>query len=153
MKVNIKRFCPEAPKPERKTEGAAGYDLPVCAERMPNSSIVDSYGYRLNPNHEGAILLPLGWGFEIPRGYVGLLEPRSSTSHWLHCGRIDSDYRGQVFVKTTYELLYRAQPTFKFGDRIAQLIIVPFLEAELEVVEEFATQTARGAGGHGSTGR
>lgn len=153
--MNIKRFCKDAPLPVRKTEGAAGYDLCACADYNPSwcgSALVDAVGRQHKPNHEGALLIPLGWGFEIPPGYVGRIVPRSSTSHWLLSGEVDSDYRGEVFAKTTQDLLLKARPAFKFGDRIAQLIIVPVLTPELVEVEEL-TQTARGAGGNGSTGR
>ena len=153
--MNIKRFCEGAPLPVRKTEGAAGYDLCACVDYNSSwcgSALVDQVGKQYKPNHEGTLLIPLGWGFEIPDGYVGLLEPRSSTSHWLLSGRIDSDYRGEVFAKTTQDLLLKARPTFKFGDRIMQLIIVPVVTPELTVVDELS-QTARGAGGIGSTGR
>jgi dUTP pyrophosphatase len=148
----IKRFCEGAPEPVRKTEGSVGYDLPACATYEWGYGFVDTNGGRYVANHEGSILIPLGWGFEIPPGYVGLLEPRSSTSHWLLGGRIDWDYRGQVFAKTTMDLVLKARPTVKMFDRIAQLIIVPVLTPEM-VEGEFETVTARGDGGYGSTGR
>lgn len=154
MELRIKRFCADAPLPERKTSGAIGYDLPAGASY--STQYRDRWytpsGDVLVPNHEGAILIPLCWGFEIPPGHVGLLDPRSSTSHWLLSGRIDPDYRGQVFAKTTFELLSRAKPSVACFDRIAQLIIVPVLTPEVVEVTELSS-TARGVGGFGSTGR
>lgn len=152
--MNIKRFSPKAPLPMRKTDGAIGYDLPAGAEYSTQyrDRWYTPMGDVLTPNDEGTILIPLCWGFEIPPGHVGLLDPRSSTSHWLLSGRIDPDYRGQMFAKTTCELLSRARPSVKLFDRIAQLIIVPVLTPVLTVVDELS-QTARGTGGHGSTGR
>lgn len=136
--MNIKRFCPNAPKPERKTEGAVGYDLVACPGTYEPSN--------------GVILIPLGFGFEIPEGHVGIIAPRSSTSHWLLTGYVDPDYRGEVFAKTTRRLLIEHKVDVGLFDRIAQLIIVPVLTPDLVEVPELSP-TARGAGGHGSTGR
>lgn len=90
MELRIKRFCADAPLPERKTSGAIGYDLPAGASYSTQyrDRWYTSSGDVLVPNHEGAILIPLCWGFEIPPGHVGLLDPRSSTSHWLLSGRM-----------------------------------------------------------------
>jgi dUTP pyrophosphatase len=137
--MNIKRFCEGAPLPVRKTEGAVGYDLVACAAP-----------HELTQN--GNILIPLGFGFEIPDGHVGIVAPRSSTSHWLLTGYVDPDYRGEVFAKTTGRLLSAGWVSWEKFDRIAQLIIVPVVTPELTVVDELS-QTARGTGGNGSTGR
>lgn len=137
--MNIKRFCEGAPLPVRKTGGAVGYDLVACLAE-----------YECQPDRNGNILIPLGFGFEIPDGHVGIVAPRSSTSHWLLTGYVDPDYRGEVFAKTTSKL--RLGEEWNRFDRIAQLIIVPVLTPELTVVDELS-QTARGTGGHGSTGR
>lgn len=139
--MNIKRFRPGVPLPERKTEGAVGYDL-VAAE----------WRHNLIARGNGTILIPTGLGFEIPAGHVGMVVPRSSTSHWVLPGYVDQDYRGEVFVKTNQRLLAEYWTEWKRHDRIAQLIIVPVLTPELVEVDELAP-TARGAGGHGSTGR
>jgi dUTP pyrophosphatase len=151
--MNIKRFCPGAPLPERKTEGAAGYDLPACAYYdLKDSAFKDASGNRITTSREGCILIPLGWGFEIPVGWKGDLKPRSSTNHWLIDGTIDWDYRGQVFAKTTHHLFFTAFPTLNLFDRVAQISFVEVLIEELNEVDELS-QTARGTGGHGSTGR
>jgi dUTP pyrophosphatase len=154
--VNIKRFRKDAPLPERKTDGSVGYDLCSCVDYhrdWAGTAMVDPFtGDMRRPNHEGTILIPLGWGFEIPPGHVGILAPRSSTNHWLLTGYIDPDYRGEVFAKTTSNLLLNARPTFKAGERIAQLIIVPVVTPMLVEVDSLS-ETARGAGGNGSTGR
>lgn len=152
--MNIKRFCKDAPLPVRKTDGAVGYDLPACAwYDLKRSGFYDTNDNRLVTDREGCILIPLGWGFEIPPGYKGELVPRSSKNHWLIDGVIDWDYRGQVFAKTTHHLFYTAFPTLNLFDRIAQISFVEVLidDAMTEVHE--LSPTARGAGGHGSTGR
>jgi dUTP pyrophosphatase len=139
--MNIKRFCEGAPLPVRKTDGAVGYDLVACQAEHETS------------DKNGIILIPLGFGFELPPGHVGIIAPRSSTSHWLLTGYVDPDYRGEVFAKTTIDLLkVNGWPVWEKFERIAQLIIVPVVTPELTVVDELS-QTARGTGGHGSTGR
>lgn len=151
--MNIKRFCKDAPLPVRKTDGAVGYDLPACVRHDPKrNGFYDVNDVKLVTDREGCILIPLGWGFEIPPGHVGIIAPRSSKNHWILTGYVDHDYRGEVFAKTTHHLFFTAFPTLKLFDRIAQLIIVPVLTPELVEVDELS-QTARGAGGHGSTGR
>lgn len=153
MQVNIKRFTPNAPIPTRATEGAAGYDLPICATlQLYRNTIVGLDGRILATNAEGCILIPLGWGIEIPPGYYGRLVPRSSKNHWLLSGEIDSDFRGQMFAKTTTALLHAHKPKFEAFDRVMQLIIQKHETPELVVTDELG-QTARGEGGHGSTGR
>lgn len=151
--MNIKRFCEGAPEPVRKTEGAAGYDLPICARlQLYSGCLVGLDGKFLVTDKENCILIPLGWGIEIPPGHYGKLEPRSSKNHWLLSGVIDSDYRGEMFAKTTTALLNFHRPQFETFDRIMQLIIHEYKTYELTVVDEL-TPTARGTGGHGSTGR
>ncbi len=149
----IKRFCEGAPVPVRKTEGSVGYDLPACAYYdLKDSAFKRADGNRIQTDKEGCILIPLGWGFEIPVGWKGDLKPRSSTNHWLIDGTIDWDYRGQVFAKTTRNLFFEAFPTLNLFDRVAQISFVEVLTPDM-VEGEFETVTARGDGGHGSTGR
>jgi dUTP pyrophosphatase len=152
--MNIKRFCEGAPEPVRKTEGAVGYDLVACvySDMAGRAWRTDDLCSQILPDDRGCILLPSGWGFEIPLGHVGMVVPRSSTAHWVLPGYVDPDYRGEVFVKTTLRLMRLHKPGLEQFDRIAQLIIVPVVTPEITVVDELS-QTARGAGGHGSTGR
>jgi deoxyuridine 5'-triphosphate nucleotidohydrolase len=157
--MNIKRFCKDAPLPVRKTDGAAGYDLPICAQQQrwynsnePTGRLIGLNDEYLKVDNEECILIPLGWGIEIPDGYYGKLEPRSSKNHWLLSGVIDSDYRGEMFAKTTTALLQFHKPRFAPFDRIMQLIIHKYEVRDLVEVPELSP-TARGSGGNGSTGR
>ena len=102
------------------------------------------------------VMLPTGLSMEIPEGYVGLIFARSSlgTKRGLapanKVGVIDSDYRGEVKVALHN---HSDQPqTVEPGERVAQLVIVPFLAAEYEEVQELS-DTDRGEGGFGSTGK
>ena len=99
--------------------------------------------------------IPLGVAVEIPKGCMGLLVPRSSMSKTpLRCansvGIIDADYRGELSV--AYENVSCNDYTIFRGDRIAQLIILPIVMADVVEVDELS-ETERGAGGYGSTGK
>src|SRR5690606_40101368 len=85
-KLRIKRMRENAVPPSRKTDGAAGWDLAAAASMNGDGW---SEGIKV-VNHK--TLVPLGWAFEIPPGYVGLLAPRSSRRHQFADGVIDSDY-------------------------------------------------------------
>ena len=94
---------------------------------------------------------------EIPKGYVGLIYPRSSvskTSHMLrnHVGIIDSGYRGEIMLKFGwYEQTPGNHQVYDAGDRIGQIMIMPYPEVEFNEVEDLS-DTERGSGGFGSTG-
>lgn len=126
--------------PQRATDGAAGYDLCSRAESL------------LQPNETTRVDTDLS--LSIPRGYCGLVVSRSGLASRgvvvaNSPGVIDSDYRGVVGV-----LLRNLSPVPKLlnaGDRIAQLLIIPVQEVEWESTEQL-DDTARGAGGFGSTG-
>lgn len=131
------------PLPAYQTERAAGLDL--CA------AIADSR--RLEPGQR--LLVPTGLAFAIPDGYEGQVRPRSGLAlkHGISIvnspGTIDSDYRGMVQVL----LINLGQEPFLVEplSRIAQLVICPVVQAELELVSAL-DETTRGAGGYGSTG-
>lgn len=132
------------PLPARATPGAAGFDLAAAVE----GEVVLLPGERT--------LVPTGFAVEIPRGFEGQVRPRSGLA--LHHGilvpnapgTVDADYRGEVRVL----LLNAGHAPFRIrrGDRIAQLVIAPVAEAELEEAERLGG-TARGGGGFGHTGR
>ena len=91
---------------------------------------------------------------EIPKGYVGLIFPRSSiskTAHYLRnaVGVIDSGYRGEIMFK--FAINTHNSPVYEVGERIGQIIIMPYPEVEFEEAWEFS-KTERGKGGYGSTG-
>ena len=130
--------------PEYKTEGAAGMDL--CA--------AISEPVELKPLERK--LIPTGLKIELEHGYEAQIRPRSglSVKHGItliNCvGTIDEDYRGEVCVPVVNisNEAYTIQP----DERIAQMIIARVEQAKLEVVTEL-TETARGVGGFGSTGK
>ena len=140
MKVKIKKIHPNAVIPSYAKNGDAGMDL-TAVEQISNTSFECSYD--------------TGISIEIPEGYVGLVFPRSSIRNKeLHLsnsvGVIDSGYRGTIqttFIKTN------GLDSLKYekGDRIAQLIILPYPQIEFEEVEKLS-DTERGDGGYGSTG-
>lgn len=101
-------------------------------------------------------LIPTGVHVEIPMGYVGLVKDRSSMAvAGLHCmaGVIDAAYRGEIKILLLNTNAAPYQVTT--GQKIAQMIVVPYYAQSIETVEslEALSQTERGAGGFGSTGR
>ena len=145
MKVKIKKLHPDAVIPTYAKYGDAGMDLTSTTKEIEDP--------------HGNLVLGTGLAFEIPKGYVGLLFPRSSISKTKltltnSVGVIDSGYRGEVKFKfkeseiVTVDWLKRE---YNIGDRIGQLIIIPYPQIEFEEVEELS-ESERGAGGYGSTG-
>ena len=137
MKVKIKRLHPDAVIPSYAKKGDAGLDLTAVDVIADGSTLTYKTGLAV----------------EIPRWHVGLLFPRSSvykTGQTLtNCvGVIDSGYRGEIMMKFT---LSPYQREYDIGDRVGQLIIMPYPRIEFEEVEEL-TATERGLGGYGSTG-
>ena len=140
MKLNIKVLHPNAVIPARATIGSAGFDLTAVS-----SEIVD----------ESKTKFGLGLAFEIPVGYVGLIFPRSSihkTSHAMaNCvGVIDSDYRGEV--SAVFDTV-RDGVQYRRGERVVQMIIIPFADIDEFVVVDELSDTVRGEAGYGSTGK
>lgn len=140
---------PSVALPSYETAGAAGAD--IRANLRPEDRAA---GLVLPPL--GRALVPTGLRVEIPEGFEMQIRPRSGLAlkHGIgmpnSIGTIDSDYRGPVGV-----LLVNlgAEPfTVTHGERIAQIIVAPVVQASFAVVDDLS-QTARGAGGFGSTGR
>ena len=136
MKVKIKRLHQDAVIPSYAKPGDAGLDLTAIGVSSDHACIT---------YHTGIAV-------EIPRWHVGLLFPRSSvykTGQMLtNCvGVIDSGYRGEIMMKYT---LSPYQREYEVGDRIGQLIIVPYPKIEFEEVDEL-TDSVRGDTGYGST--
>ena len=149
MELKIKALSPkigtEIPAPFYASAGAAAMDLHACVEEP----IVLKAGARC--------AVPTGIAIALPdAGYVALVFARSGLGikHGIapaNCvGVIDSDYRGEVMVglQNSGDTDYTVQP----GDRIAQLMITPVIQATVSMVEEL-DDTQRGAGGFGSTGK
>ena len=144
LKILDPRIGREFPLPQRATAGSAGMDLRACLDAPVT----------LAPG--AAELLPTGIAIFIDDpGFAAVLLPRSGLGH-KHgivlgnlVGLIDSDYQGPLMVSSWNR---GAQPfTINPGERIAQLVLVPVVQADFEIVADFAT-TARGAGGFGSSG-
>jgi dUTP pyrophosphatase len=103
---------------------------------------------------KGNIVYGTGLAFEIPKGYVGLIFPRSSLSKYglmltNHVGVIDSGYRGEVTAK--FKVISGNPEIYKVGDRIAQMIIMPYPKVEFTDTDVLS-DSERGTGGYGSTG-
>jgi dUTP pyrophosphatase len=134
--------------PKYATDGSAGLDL--CAD-------IDDV-MRIWPSvDEASVIIPTGVSIAIPVGYVGFLHIRSSVGSKLglslanQVGVIDSDYRGEIMLAVKYNL--RGNPIkIQPKQRLAQLVIVPVHQLELDLVDGFTSKTVRGAGGFGSTG-
>lgn len=145
LDVKIKKLDVNAVIPTYAKDGDAGLDL---------TAINYSYDSK-NDNH----VYGTGLALEIPKGYVGLIFPRSSnrkTSAYMtnHVGVIDSGYRGEVMVtfKNRDMLLSGTAFTpYKLNERIAQLIIIPYPLINFIEVDNLE-ESERGEGGHGSTG-
>ena len=144
MKVKIKRLDEKAIIPTYGTEYSAGADLYALLDQP----------LEIQPHQTHFV--HTGISVEIPEGYCGLVFARSSMGAKRglapanKVGVIDSDYRGEIMVTlhNHSETVARVEPS----ERIAQLAIVPFLKAEFEEATELS-DTIRGAGGFGSTGR
>lgn len=143
MKVNIKKLNDNAIIPTYGSRFAAGADLYACIE---NDVVV-------NPHQ--TVMIPTGIALELPVGYAGLIYARSglATKKGLapanKVGVVDCDYRGEV--KVCLHNHSEVAQTVAVGERVAQLVITPYITAEFITVEELS-DTARGAGGFGSTG-
>ena len=143
MKVCIKKLNEKATVPSYGSEFAAGADLYAC---------VDS-DVEIKP-HTTAVI-PTGIAIELPLGYAGLIYARSglATKKGLapanKVGVVDCDYRGEV--KVALHNHSEIPQTISAGERVAQLVITPYITAQFEEAEELS-QTVRGAGGFGSTG-
>lgn len=143
MQVSIKKLNEKATVPSYGSEFAAGADLYACVDGE----------VEIKP-HATAVI-PTGIAIELPLGYAGLIYARSglATKKGLapanKVGVVDCDYRGEVKV-ALHNHSEEAQ-TVSVGERIAQLVITPYLTAEFVLKDELS-QTVRGAGGFGSTG-
>lgn len=151
MRIDIKRTTPVAKIPEKGSIGAAGYDL--CAlldEDIENSKCVITF---IEPGETK--MFHTGLKMAIPMGYCGLIFARSglASSRGLrpaNCvGVIDSDYRGEIRVALHNDS--DEVQSISHGDRIAQLVVVPYARVDFVEVDKLDC-TDRGIGGFGSTG-
>jgi dUTP pyrophosphatase len=139
MNIPFKKFSEQAVIPFYATKGAAGFDLAAAEEVM------------LHPGQTR--LVSTGLGFAVPEGFELQVRPRSGlslrTGLRVILGTVDSDYRGivHVIVQNSGTDSHR----IAIGERIAQGIVAPVIQAQLREASELAV-TERGAGGFGSTG-
>jgi dUTP pyrophosphatase len=148
MNIDVKILDPRMADqlPAYATPGSAGLDLRACITEAVT----------LQPN--AWQLVPTGIAIHLADpGYAALILPRSGLGH-KHgivlgnlVGLIDSDYQGQLMVSAWN----RSNTAFTLEpmERIAQLVVVPVVQAQFNVVNDFAAATERGAGGYGSTGK
>ncbi|MEE1003586.1 MAG: dUTP diphosphatase [Acutalibacteraceae bacterium] len=143
-KVNIKKLNENAVLPTYGSSSAAGADLYACnTEKIVVSA------------HK-TVMVPTGLSMEIPEGYAGLIYARSGIASKRglapanKVGVVDSDYRGEVMVALHNHSDIDAE--IDVNERIAQLVIAPFLKVEFNETDELS-DTVRGEGGFGSTGK
>ena len=136
LSVRFKKLHPDAVTPTYAKDGDAGLDL--TATSKTNTDTYIQYG--------------TGIAVEIPKGYVGLIFPRSSVSKLENfylknsIGVIDSGYRGELMLRFN-----KSFSSYDIGEKIGQLMIIPYPTIYLEEVDELSS-TDRGEGGFGSTG-
>lgn len=144
MKINFKKLNEKAITPTYGTEFSAGADLYACE------------GGEITIQPGETKLIHTGLSLEIPEGYAGLIYARSgiATKRGLapanKVGVIDSDYRGEIMVSLFNHSA--VSQTIADGERVAQLVITPFLKVEYNETKELS-DTQRGEGGFGSTGK
>jgi dUTP pyrophosphatase len=144
MKIKVRKLTPTAVLPVRGSASAAGYDL--------HADLIKSTG--INPGETK--MIPTGLAMEIPEGYFGAIFARSGLAmkeglRPANCvGVVDSDYRGPFMIGLHNDS--EEVRTIEPGERIAQLVIMPYLAAEFEETPDLS-DTVRGEGGFGSTGK
>ena len=142
-KIQIKKLSNDVLTPKYETSGSSGMDVAAYIEQ----DIV------INPGDKA--LIPTGFSLSISQGYEVQIRPRSGLAA-KNCitvlnapGTIDADYRGEI--KVILINLGKDKFIVKRGERVAQMVVCPVTQAQLEEVEELSV-TNRGAGGFGSTG-
>ena len=143
--LKLDHFDEELTLPSYETKDAAGADIRAC--------LVDKGEFVLEPGQRA--LIPTGLAFAIEPGYEVQVRPRSGLSLKTNLlvvnspGTIDADYRGEV--KIILGNFGTTNHVIKHGERIAQIVLAPIVQAKFEVVDELS-DTERGSGGFGSTG-
>lgn len=144
MVLKLMRVREGAVLPKQATAGSAGYDLCACID-APQT---------IQPGARA--VFPSGLAAEIPAGTAGFIFTRSGLGikKGIHVtngvGVVDSDYRGECFIALHNDT--EEPRTVRTGERIAQLVLLPYLPIEFDEVTDLP-ETARGEGGFGSTGR
>ena len=144
MKIQIKKLREDAKFPMRGSQAAAGYDLYASMEAP------------VTIKAHATAMIGTGLSAAIPEGYFGAVVARSGLASReglrpANCiGVCDSDYRGEIIVALHNDS--EEERSVRPGERIAQLVILPFLSADFEECDELDA-TERGSGGFGSTGK
>jgi len=162
MELKIKKLHEDAIVPTYGTPGAACFDLyavDVCGRTVKEQAVLNKFNQSdqdfIAPEHGYPIVVRTGLAVEIPDGWMLQIYSRSGHGfrdnvRLANCvGIIDADYRGEILVKLTADS--KSRVTVRNGDRIAQAMLVPVNRVSFQLVEELSN-TARGAGGFGSTG-
>ena len=142
----LSNFDDQLALPAYETKDAAGADIRACLENRDN--LVIKPGQRL--------LVPTGMAFEIEPGFEVQVRPRSGLSLKTQLlvvnspGTIDADYRGEV--KVILGNFGTEDEVINHGDRVAQIVLAPITQAKFELVDHLS-DTERGSGGFGSTGK
>lgn len=145
LPLKLKKLNDKAVIPSYADPGSAGMDLTAISEKAIFEGSVSYIEYGT------------GIAVEIPEGFVGLIFPRSSISSSTSLvlsnsvGVIDSSYRGEIKFRFK-SLMHAGGKKYNVGDRIGQLVVIPYPQVDIEVVEEL-TDTSRGTGSYGSTGK
>jgi dUTP pyrophosphatase len=145
VKVKVLKLNPKAELPKYMLEGDAGCDL-----------VAVSKTFEVNEHGRDLEVYGTGLAFEIPKGHIGLIFPRSSiyktNLSLTNCvGVIDSNYRGEIKFKFFWTAENKNRGDYKIGDRIGQLIVLPYPTIEFEESLSLSDSN-RGSGGFGSTG-
>lgn len=146
MKVKIKKLHDDAIIPKYAKDGDAGLDLVAISSKILVDSLTDE---------DTKVEVDSGIAIEIPKGYVGLIFPRSSIKatgvRLTNCvGVIDSGYRGSI--KAYFDIMDKSLAFYEKGDKFAQLLILPYPQIEFKEVNELS-ETERGDKGFGSSGK
>ena len=148
LEVKIKKLHKDAVIPKYETVGSVGMDLTAVSKEY---------------DEHGNVVFGTGIAIQIPNGYYADLRPRSSISKYdlvlaNSIGTIDADYRGELILKfkpSVYFGVNRGEDDgvmYEVGDRIAQIVILPYPKVSFVEVDEL-TETERGTGGFGSTNK
>lgn len=146
MKIQVKKFHPDAVTPEYKSNDAAGFDFVALEDTV--------FSLWENKLVRTGIAVDVGPGYQLEvrnRSGMALKTPMRVTNS---PGTVDADYRGEVFIMMTMVPTQHGYSSYviKKGDRIAQGVVMPAIMADIEVVEVL-NSTERGTGGFGSTGK
>lgn len=142
MKIRFTKLTENAVTPSKAHATDAGFDLTATSKKIDTA---------------GNFVYGTGIAVEIPEGYMGLVFPRSSIAKKTltltnSVGVIDSGYRGEIMAKFCDNKLTARGEVYEVGERIAQLIILPYPAVEFEEAESLS-DSDRGVGGYGSTGK